>query len=145
MVSRLIESIPGCARAACSSNAIVQRRAPAGGVEQARAEICASTSVSYCRGLPGRAASRSAYSAPPSRYADRVRQISIRPTPRTAMVWASRMPRSSAESTCARLTSRAWCKPFVRYDSINSRSSSARCNSVCRMANSSALDGYATA
>ncbi len=32
-----------------------------------------------------------------------------------------------------------------RYDSINSRFSPVRCNLVCRMANSSALDRYATA
>src|SRR3989338_1463437 len=144
-VSRLMGPTPACACAACSSKASVQRWAPAGGSEQAKAATCASTSVSYFRGLPGRSTSCTAYSTPPSRYATRVRQMTVRPTPRTAMICASGIPRSSAESTCARLTSRAWCKPFARYDSINSRSSSVRCNSVCRMANSSSWDGYATA
>ena len=145
MVSRLIDPIPACARAACSSNSSVQHFAPVGGSEQANAEICASTSVSYCCGLPERATSRSAYSAPPSRYAMRVRQMAVRPTPSTAIIWVSGMPRSSAERMCARLTSRAWRRPFARYDSIKSRSSSARCNSVCRMADSSSQDRYATA
>jgi len=55
MVSRLIGPIPTCAT--CSSNSSVQRLAPAGGSEQAKAEICASTSVSYRSGLPVRAMS----------------------------------------------------------------------------------------
>src|SRR3972149_2309146 len=145
MVSRLIGPIPACACAVCSSSSSVQRFAPDGGTEQASAEICASTSVPYRRGLPGRAASCSAYSTPPSRYALRVRQMTVRPTPRTAMIWASGTSRSRADRICARLTPRAWRTPFARYDSINSRSSSVRCNSVCRMTNSSSQGGYATA
>lgn len=64
MVSRLIGPIPACACAACSNKTKVQRLAPVGGAEQAKAEICASTSVSYCRGLPGRATSWRAYLQP---------------------------------------------------------------------------------
>src|ERR1019366_8103464 len=144
MVSRLIGPMSACACAACSSNPSVQRLAPSGGVEQAKAVICASTFVAYCRGLPERSTSHSAYSTPPSRYALRVRQMAVRPTPRTEMIWASGIPRSRADKICARLTSRAWCKPFARYNSINSRSSSVRCSSVCRMVDSSSWGGYAT-
>ena len=125
------------APALVAETADFQRVAPAGGAEPAKAEILASTSAPYWQGLPGRATSRSAYSAPPSRYAARVRQMAVRPTPRTAMIWDSGMPRSSADSMCARLTSLAWRKPFARYDSINARSSSLSRSSVCRIANSS--------
>src|SRR3989338_9049708 len=144
IVSRLIEPISACFCAACSSNSSVQRLAPSGGSEQAKAVICASTSVSYSRGLPERATSHTAYATPPSRYALRVRQMAVRPTPRTPMIWASGMPRSRADKICARLTSRAWCKPLARYDSINSRSSLVRCSSVWRMAGSSSWGGRAT-
>src|SRR3989338_6829832 len=144
IVSRLIWPISACFCAACSSNSSVQRRAPAGGSEQAKAVICASTSVSYSRGLPERATSHTAYSTPPSRYAFRVRQMAVRPTPRISMIWDSGIPRSRADKICARLTSRAWCKPFARYNSINSRSLSVRCSSVCRMIGSSSWGGHAT-
>src|SRR3989338_6757185 len=144
IVARLIEPISACFCAACSSNSSVQRRAPAGGSEQAKAVICASTSVSYSRGLPERATSHTAYSTPPSRYAFRVRQMAVRPTPRISMIWDSGIPRSRADKICARLTSRAWCKPFARYNSINSRSLSVRCSSVCRMIGSSSWGGHAT-
>lgn len=50
IVSRLIGPIHACPCAACSSKTKVQRLAPAGGAERARAVTCASTSVSYCRG-----------------------------------------------------------------------------------------------
>ncbi len=46
-VSRLMGPISGCACAACSSKPIVQLLAPTGGAEHAKAEIFASTSVSY--------------------------------------------------------------------------------------------------
>src|SRR5450759_120935 len=144
IVSRLIEPISACFCAACSSNSRVQRLAPSGGSEQAKAVICASTSVSYSRGLPERVTSHTAYATPPSRYALRVRQMAVRPTPRISMIWASGIPRSRADKICARLTSRAWCKPLARYDSINSRSSSVRCSSVWRMAGSSSWGGHAT-
>lgn len=52
IVSRLIEPMSGCFCAACSSNSSVQCWAPSGGLEQANALICASTSVSCPRGLP---------------------------------------------------------------------------------------------
>ena len=96
-VSRLTGPIPACAFAACSSNTIVQHLTPAGGPEHASAEILTSKSVPYFRDFPGRSASRSAYSTPPSRYADRARQMTLRPTPRTAMMWASGMARSCAQ------------------------------------------------
>ena len=144
IVSRLIEPIAACFCAACSNNSSVQRVAPSGGSEQAKAVICASTSVSYSLGLPERATSHTAYSTPPSRYALRVRQMAVRPTPRTSMIWASGIPRSRADKVCARLTSRAWCNPLARYDSINSRSSSVRCSSVCRITVSSSLGKHAT-
>src|SRR3989338_4334664 len=144
IVSRLIWPISACFCAACSNNSSVQRLVPSGGSEQAKAAICASTSVSYSRGLPERATSHTAYSTPPSRYALRVRQMAVRPTPRTPMIWASGMPRSRADKICARFTSRAWCKPLARYNSINSRSSSVRCSSVWRMAGSSSWGGRAT-
>ena len=115
IVSRLIGPIPACACAACSSKPSVQRLAPAGGAEQAKAVICASTSVSYWRGLPGRATSCRAYSTPAfqirrprapdgrSSHAQHLHDLGFRD------------PRSSAAKICARLTSRAWCKPFARY------------------------------
>src|SRR5208282_2176412 len=109
MVSRLIGPIPACDCAACSSKTKVQRLAPGGGAEQAKAVICASTSVSYWRGLPGRATSCRAYSRPPCKYAARVRQMAVRPTPNTSMIWASERPRSRAARMCARLNSRAEC------------------------------------
>ena len=136
IVSRLIGPTSGSACAACSSNSSVQRVAPSGGDEQVKAEICASTFAPYWAGLPGRAVSRTACYAPPSKYAARVRQIAVRHTPRVAMTWASGTPRSSAERICARLASRALCSPFDRYDSIDLRSSSLRCSYVCRIANS---------
>ena len=43
----------GYAWAACASKSGAPRLAPAGGSEQAKAEICASTLVSYWRGFPG--------------------------------------------------------------------------------------------
>ncbi len=72
IVSRLICLIPGCARAARSKSSSVQRLAPVGRAEHASAVICASTSVRYLRGLPGRCTSATAWSRPPSRYAARV-------------------------------------------------------------------------
>src|SRR3990172_7105408 len=60
----------------------------------------------------------------------------------SAEICASGTSRSRADRICARLTPRAWRTPFARYDSINSRSSSVRCNSVCRMTNSSSQGGY---
>jgi hypothetical protein len=114
MVSRLIGPIPACACAACSSKAKVQRLAPGGGAEQAKAVTCTSTSVSYWRGLPRRATSCSAYAKPPCRYAARVCQIAVRPTPDTSMIWASDRPRSRAARIWARLNSRAECMPLAR-------------------------------
>src|SRR5271169_587045 len=78
IVSRLMSCIPGRPRASRSSNTNVQRLAPGGGFEQARAATSASTSVSYLRGAPGRCTSRRTESSPPSRYAARVRQIAVR-------------------------------------------------------------------
>src|SRR5882672_490049 len=137
MVSRLIGPIPAWTWAACSSSANVQRVAPTGGAEQAKAAICASVSVPYWRGLPGRASSCSAYSKPRSRYAARVRQMAVRPTPKTSMICTSETPRSSAARICARLTSRAECQPFARNASINCRSFLVSRSSVWRIAVSS--------
>src|SRR6266404_455261 len=134
IVSRLICFIPGCARAARSNSSSVQRFAPAGGAEHASAVICASTSVRYLRGLPDRCSSATPWSRPPSRYAARVRQIIVRPTPSTCMICASGTCRANAESTCARLTSRAIRHPFERIASIVRRSFVASRNSVWRMA-----------
>src|SRR5437762_2420455 len=137
IVSRLIGPIPACTCAACSSSANVHRVAPTGGAEQAKAAICASTSVPYWRGLPGRASSCSAYSKPLSRYAARVRQMAVRPTPNTAMIGVSGTPRSRAARIWARLTSRAECQPFARNASINCRSFLVSRSSVWRIAGSS--------
>ena len=60
IVSRLIGPTSATACAARYSNSSVQRVAPSGGAEQAKAEISASTSAPYWHGLPGRATSRSA-------------------------------------------------------------------------------------
>src|SRR5450631_25828 len=122
IVSRLMSCIPGRPRASRSSKTSVQRLAPTGGCEQASAVTSASTSVSYLRGAPGRWISRSARSSPPSRYAARVRQIAVRPTPRTWQITASGTFPSSAANICARLTSRAWRKPFLRHSSSALRS-----------------------
>ena len=60
IASRLIGPTSATACAARYSNSSVQRVAPSGGAEQAKAEISASTSARYWHGLPGRATSRSA-------------------------------------------------------------------------------------
>jgi len=139
IVSRLICFIPGCARAARSKSSSVQRLAPAGGAEHASAVICASTSVRYRRGLPVRCTSASARSRPPSRYAARVRQIIVRPTPSTCMICASGTCLAKAERTWARLTSRAIRQPFERIASIVRRSFVASRNSVCCMTTPAAV------
>src|SRR6266545_4176889 len=117
IVSRLICSNPGWERAACASRSTVQRLTPAGGAEQASAVTRASTLVSYWRGRPGRGTSYRAKFKPPARYAARVRQIAVRSTPRTSMIWACGTWRSSAARMCARLTSREWCSPLARTSS----------------------------
>ena len=98
-VSRLTLAMPTSCRAARSSSTIVQRCRPAGGVEHASAVTRASSSVSYWRGLPERATSKTANSTPPCRYAARVRHTAVRPIPRTAMIWASGTPLSSEDRT----------------------------------------------
>jgi hypothetical protein len=60
MLSRLIRRICGWRRAACVSNATVQRLAPWGGEEHAKAAICASSCARYRLGWPGRPTSYSA-------------------------------------------------------------------------------------
>src|SRR5271169_1202953 len=133
IVSRLMSCIPGRLRASRSSNTSVQRLAPAGGFEQARAATSASTSVSYLRGAPVRCTSRRAKSSPPSRYAVRVRQIAVRPTPRTWQITASGTFSSSAAKIWARLTSLACRRPLLRQSSSALRSLLDSFKSVCRM------------
>src|SRR6266545_1623739 len=140
IVSRLMSSIPGRRRAFCSSSTRVHRLAPAGGAEQLSAVISASTSVSYWRGAPGRAASRSAYSKPPSKYAARVRQMAVRPTPSTRQIMPSGTFSSSAAKMCARLTVRAWRRPLLRHSASALRSLFDSVSSVWRMAVPSARE-----
>ncbi len=121
-VSRLIVFILGWRRAASVSSAIVQCCAPGGGAEKARALISASASAVHRRGFPGRASSCRAKSSPPCRYDARVRQIAVRPTFRTCMITGSGIFRSSAAKMCARLSSRARCKPLARNSSTARRS-----------------------
>src|SRR3990170_6004696 len=134
ILSRLIWRICGWRRAASVSNATVQRLAPCGGEEQAKAVTCASSGAQYRLGWPGRSTSHSAYSSPPSRYAARVRQIAVRPTPSTSMIWPSGICRSRAARIWARLNSRAMCSPLDRNDSTNLRSCLLRLSSVWRIA-----------
>ena len=79
IVSRLMVPICGWARAASVSSATVQRLAPAGGAEQARAATWACSSLRYGLGLPGRAMSCSAKVSPPCKYAARAGQMAVRP------------------------------------------------------------------
>src|SRR5487761_1933828 len=134
ILSRLILRICGWRRAAWVSRSTVQRLAPCGGEEHAKAVTCASSGAQYRLGWPGRSTSRSAYSSPPSRYAARVRQIAVRPTPSTSMIWASGILRSRAARIWARLNSRAMCSPLDRNDSTNLRSLLLRLSSVWRIA-----------
>src|ERR1700719_439200 len=114
MVCRLMPAMADCRCAACANRSKVQRLAPAGGAEHAKAVICASTSGPYWRGLPGRCSSCKADCRPPSRYALRARQIAVRPTPSTTMICDSGTRRSKAARMCARLTSRTWRSPLAR-------------------------------
>src|SRR5580700_984453 len=143
MVSRLIVFICGWRRAASVSSTTVQRCAPEGGSEQASADTCASTSASYRLGLPGRASSWSAKSKPPSRYAERVRQMAVRPTFRISMICCSGSLESSAARIWARLNSRAICRPLERNSSTVRRSRLFKLNSVCRMPDASIYPRYA--
>src|SRR5260370_12818797 len=143
MVSRLIAFISAWRRAASVHTATVQRCAPEGGSEQASAVTCASAPASYRLGLPGRASSWSAKSRPPSRYAVRVRQMAVRPTLRISMICCSGSLASSAARICARLNSRAICRPFERNSSTIRRSLLFKLTSVCRMPDSSEYPRYA--
>src|SRR6202158_4972315 len=143
MVSRLIVFICGWRRAASVSSATVQRCAPEGGWEQASADTCASTSASYRLGLPGRASSWSAKSKPPSRYAERVRQMAVRPTFRISMICCSGSLESSAARIWARLNSRAICRPLERNSSTIRRSRLFILSSVCRMPDTSLYPRHA--
>src|SRR3990167_4995697 len=134
MLSRLIWRIGGWRRACRVSNATVQRLAPAGGEEHANAATCASSGARYRLGCPGRCTSLSAYSSPPSRYAARVRQIAVRPTPSTCMIWHSGILRLRAARMWARLNSRAMCSPLDRNPSTASRSCLFSRSSVWRIA-----------
>src|SRR4030042_580979 len=132
-LSRLIPAMRGWFRAAAVSRATVQRPAPSGGAEHANAATWASSSVWYCLGLPGRGASWRANSSPPCKYAARVRQIAVRPTPSTAIIWLSGTFWSSAARMWARLISRAMCNPFARNTSSSFRSFLVKQSSVWRM------------
>src|SRR5450759_983621 len=143
MVSRLIVFIWGWRRAASVSSATVQRRAPDGGSEQASAVTCASACAGYRLGLPGRASSWSAKSTPPCRYAERVRQMAVRPTLRSSMICCSDTLESSAARIWARLNSRAMCRPLERNSSTIRRSRLFKLSAVCRMPDTSVYPRYA--